>query len=283
MKQNNYSLPYVFVLGNEKGGAGKTTCSMHLVVGLLEEGFKVATIDVDCRQHSLTTYITNRKQYSDKHPGLGISMPHHFLLKESTKNNKDEKEAEEKEWFDTVFAKAKSVADVIVIDTPGSQTYLSRLAHSHADSIITPINDSFVDLDVLAKVSADKLDVTAPSIYSQLIWEQKMLKAQRSQGTIEWVILRNRLSHIDAVNKRRVGDVLEKFAKRFGARLLSGLSERVIYRELFLDGLTLHDLSKDTPEHGLKISHLAARQELRELFDAININQLKQKLENVSA
>ena len=61
MNQNN---PYIFVIGNEKGGAGKTTCSMHLIAGLLDKGYNVLSIDADVRQQSLTTYINNRTQYN---------------------------------------------------------------------------------------------------------------------------------------------------------------------------------------------------------------------------
>ena len=267
-------LPYIFVIGNEKGGAGKTTCSMHLIAGLLAEDLKVASLDIDCRQGSLTRYIENRKAYNAKNPDKPVSVPHHFLLAESKATTISEREKEELEQFETILKEAKDSADVIVIDTPGSHSFLSKLAHSHADTVITPINDSFLDIDVMAKVSADDLSIVEPSIYSQMVWEQKMARAKRDGGSIEWVVMRNRLSNIDATNKRSVAAVIEKLAKRISFRLAPGFSERVIFRELFLSGLTLLDLTKANYEKSFSLSHVAARQELREFLACLDIDKI---------
>lgn len=269
MNQNNK--PYIFVVGNEKGGAGKTTCSMHLIIGLLDRGHGVISIDVDSRQHSLTSYINNREVYNEKNPDKKVLMPVHFHIPESNKQTIQEKEAEEREFFEDLLAQAKNCADYIVIDTPGSHTYLSRLAHSYADTVITPINDSFLDLDVIAKIDGDSFDVTKPSIYSQMIWEQKMEKASRGKGSMDWVVLKNRLSNLDAHNKRNVSQALEKVAKRIAFRVVPGFSERVIFRELFPQGLTLLDLKSANYSKSFSISHVAARQELRSFLDAIGI------------
>jgi chromosome partitioning protein len=268
-------LPYVYVIGNEKGGAGKTTCSMHLIVGMLEHGLKVSSIDIDCRQHSLTRYIQNRNTYNSKNPLKSVLTPEHFLLKESTASNIAERESEEKEQFQKLFAQAER-SDVIVIDTPGSHSFLSRLAHSYADTIVTPMNDSFLDIDVMAKINPDDLSVVEPSIYSQMIWEQKMERAKRDRGSIEWVVMRNRLSNIDATNKRSVADVLDKLSKRISFTLAPGFSERVIFRELFLQGLTLLDLTKANYDKSFSLSHIAARQELREFLKCLNIDKILQ-------
>lgn len=281
MNNRKFSLPYIFVIGNEKGGAGKTTCSMHLIVSLLESGFKVSTIDVDCRQHSLTSYIKNREEYNKANPSSRVIMPDHYLMQESKKNVISEKQQEEKELFENVLLKAKSISDVIVIDTPGSHTFLSQLAHSYADTVITPINDSFIDIDVMAKISPDDLNIIQPSIYSQMIWEQKMQRAQRDRGTIEWIVVRNRLTNLDAINKRNVAEVLDKLSKRISFKQASGFSERVIFRELFLHGLTLLDLNKASYDKGFSISHVAARQELREFLKSLNFEELKMAKENM--
>jgi len=277
MKQNK--LPHIFVIGNEKGGAGKTTCSMHLIVGLLENGLKVASLDADCRQGSLTRYIENRKTYNMRNPEQQVLMPVHFLLQESKKENLKEKQAEEEQHFLELLAKAKESADIVVIDTPGTYSFLSCLAHSHADTVITPINDSFIDIDVMAKVDGEDLKVVSPSIYSQMVWEQKLARAQRDQGTIDWIVMRNRLSTIDAQNKRNVAKVLEELEKRIRFRQAPGFSERVIFRELFPQGLTLLDLKKSNFGKSFSLSHVAARQELRDFLEAINIEQLVQELE----
>ncbi len=272
MKQ--IKLPYIFVVGNEKGGAGKTTCSMHLIAGLLEKGLSVASIDVDCRQHSLTRYLQNREAYRVSNNASSILMPIHSLLKESTADTIAAREAEEKKSFEAALEKAKETADVIVIDTPGSHSFLSCLAHSYADTVITPINDSFVDLDVMAKVDVDGTKIISPSIYSQMLWAQKMERAKRDGHSIEWVVMRNRLSNLDAANKRNVSNALEQLSKRISFRIVSGFSERVVFKELFLKGLTLLDLTKISYDKPFSMSHVAARQELRDFLQAIGVEEI---------
>lgn len=267
-------LPYIFVLGNEKGGAGKTTCSMHLIVSLLEHGFKVASIDVDCRQHSLTSYLKNRDIYNNKNLDKQVKVPLHFHINDCNITDAEEKKQKETELFLDALAQAKELVDIIVVDTPGSCTHLSKLAHSHADTIITPINDSFVDIDVMAKINCDNLEIVSPSIYSQMIWEQKMQRAQRDRGSIEWVVLRNRLNALDAINKRNITTVLDNLAKRISFRQIPGFNERVIFRELFLTGLTLLDLKHANFEKSFSISHVAARQELRNFLKALGVDSL---------
>ncbi|MGX6960801.1 MAG: division plane positioning ATPase MipZ [Rickettsia endosymbiont of Pentastiridius leporinus] len=260
---NTINKPYIFVIGNEKGGAGKTTCSIHLIVALLYHHYSVVSIDTDSRQGSLTSYLKNRDSYNDQNPNKPVSVPKHFHISEST-------EEEQASSFEQVL-KDNQDADFIVIDTPGSHTALSRLAHSYADTIITPINDSFLDLDVIAKID-NKDEIISPSIYSQMVWEQKMQKAGRDKGSIDWIILRNRLSNLDALNKRRVSNVLNKLAKRINFKLTEGFSERVIYRELFLQGLTLLDLKVAKYDRAFNSSHVLARQELRNFLNFLNIN-----------
>ena len=166
---------------------------------------------------------------------------------------------------------AKNHADFIVIDTPGSHTNLSKIAHSHADTVVTPINDSFIDLDVMAKIDSETLDTSSPSIYSQMLWEQKMERASRDRGSIDWVVVRNRLGSLDAQNKRNVEQALKKLSKRISFKVAPGFSERVIFRELFPHGLTLLDLKKANFTKSFSMSHVAARQELRTFLDSLGV------------
>ena len=161
--------------------------------------------------------------------------------------------------------------DFVIIDTPGADTFLSREAHTLADIIVTPMNDSFIDLDNLADVEPESFAIRRPSRYAEMVWEERKRRMLRDRGSIDWVVLRNRLSHLDARNKRRVGDVLDRLADRIGYRVVPGLTERVIYRELFLDGLTLLDVMDDGSGVDVTMSHLAARQELRDLMDSLNL------------
>ncbi len=265
------SKAHIIVIGNEKGGAGKTTTSMHLITSLLHLGFKVSSIDVDCRQKSLSRYLENRNTYSAKH-NLNLYSPKHFTL-DATADHEDDIEK-----LNNFIEKELENSDFLLIDTPGSNTPLSSFAHSKADSIITPINDSFLDLDVIAQIEADSLKIIRPSFYSQAIWEQKMQKAKREQGEINWLVIRNRVSSIDAKNKQKMSDVLERLSSRLGFRVAMGFNERVIYRELFLHGLTLLDIKPGITDINLSLSHITAKQELNNLLRQINVAKLNEVL-----
>jgi chromosome partitioning protein len=268
---------HIIVVGNEKGGAGKTTTSMHLIINLLYLGFKVASFDVDSRQLSLTRYIENR-QRTNKVKGLSLPMPIHYIIREGNSLNIDNKNKEEKDNFLEFLVEAMAENDFVVIDTPGSHTNLSVVAHSHADTVVTPINDSFLDLDVLAKVEAETYKIIQPSVYSQAIWEEKLARAKRDSREIDWVLLRNRINHVDSKNKRNMGEVLEKLSHRIGFRLLPGFGERVIFKELFLNGVTLLDVKPGLFDINISMSHVAARQELRGFIKALNIKIIDEKL-----
>ncbi|MEM7616949.1 MAG: division plane positioning ATPase MipZ [Pseudomonadota bacterium] len=264
---------HVIVVGNEKGGAGKTTATMHLIASLLKFGFKVGSIDLDSRQQSVSRYIDNRRETIAK-TGLKVPLPSHAIVKKSPFNDKDDIIKDEQERFDKCINTLSINNDFIVIDTPGSDTNLSRYAHSYANHIITPINDSFVDLDVLAHIDSETLTIERPGVYSEMIWEQKIARAKRNNGEespIEWIVMRNRLSNIDANNKRRMAEALKKLSRRVGFRSIDGFSERVIFRELFLSGLTLVDIMDKKTNFTVKMSHIAARQELRELLKELRI------------
>jgi chromosome partitioning protein len=258
------SQPHVIVLGNEKGGSGKSTTAMHIISALMAGGYKVAALDLDSRQKSLARYIENRANFAGK-KGLNLSRPSITVLQ-------DENEAADKANFTTAFERACAGHDVVVIDCPGRDSVMSREAHAHADTLITPMNDSFVDLDLLATIDPDTFKVIRPSFYAELVWKCRQQRAKRDRGNVDWIVLRNRLSHLEARNMRRVGAALDELSKRIGFRTVPGLSERVIYRELFLKGLTLLDL-KDAKSVGeaMNMSHVAARQELRDIITALKL------------
>jgi chromosome partitioning protein len=265
---------FVIVLGNEKGGTGKSTVSMHLITHLLRLGFSVGSIDIDARQGTLTRYIENRLNYRDTH-GIDLLVPDHHPLFKSTLETKEMAEAEDREKFLALMAKL-SAMDFILIDTPGTDSYLSRFAHSYADLLITPLNDSFIDLDMIGRIDAETGEVKRPSTYAEMVWEQKKARAMRRENTFEWLVMRNRLSSIFAKNKEDMQAALEALAKRLGFRVAEGFGERVIFRELFLKGLTVLDLQDAKID--MSLSHLAARQELRNLLNMIELPQVTQKL-----
>lgn len=263
----------VIVIGNEKGGAGKSTVSIHLSVCLLRTGKKVGVIDLDVRQRSLTRYLENRVRWA-QNTGATLVMPEIVRVEASQERDLDRAEIEERERFEFGLARLKQTCDFILIDAPGGDTFLSRIAHRSADTLITPLNDSFVDFDLLGDVNPQTLEVLRPSFYSEMVWDCRKRKAQTSRRPIDWVVMRNRMSPLAARNKERVGGALENLSKRIGFRLAPGLSERVIYRELFPAGLTLLDLTEAGSNVAFTMSHKAARQELRDLVIVLQLPEL---------
>ncbi len=271
---------HIIVIGNEKGGSGKTTTTMHLLIALLRLGFRVGSMDIDSRQRSLTRYIENRqKTMNDQHTSL--PMPRHVVVNRSPYGVREEAEADERDRFTRALAKLLATSDFVVIDSPGNDTYMSRLAHSLADTVITPINDSFVDLDVLAAVDGMTLQILKPSIYSEMLWEQKLARAKRDGASIDWLVMRNRLSNLDARNKRMMTKVTEDLSKRLGFRLAPGFSERVIFREMFLLGLTVLDVMETSGSASISMSHLAARHEVRDLLRTLRVPLIDARIQEI--
>jgi chromosome partitioning protein len=261
--------PHIIVIGNEKGGSGKSTTALHIAVALMAEGAAVATLDLDARQGTLSRYIENRVAYASR-KGVDLAMPVHATVATSIVPDRPTAEADEKANFEAALKRVPPSVDFVIIDTPGSDTNLSRLAHAWADTLLTPLNDSFVDLDLLARVDPDTLRIERPSIYAEAVWKQRQLRAGQGRRPVDWVVMRNRLSSLAARNKRDMGAVIDALAKRLGFRTTVGLSERVIYKELFLNGLTLID-SRRGSGSPMTLSHVAARQEVRDLVAALNL------------
>ena len=263
----------VLVVGNEKGGAGKSTVAMHLSVALMRMGQRVGVIDLDVRQRTLTRYLENRLRWMQS-TGSKLPMPEIIRVDASTDRDLDTAEREETDRLMGAVERLRAVSDYIIIDAPGGDTFLSRSAHTIADTLITPLNDSFVDFDLLGDVNPQTLEVIRPSFYSEMVWNCRKKKAQTSRKPIDWVVMRNRVSPLEARNKQKVGEALNNLSKRIGFRLAPGLSERVIYRELFPAGLTLLDLTERGSNVAFTMSHVAARQEMRDLIIILQLPEL---------
>lgn len=263
---------HVIVVGNQKGGAGKSTVAMHLIVALMRMGRRTGALDLDVRQRSLTRYMENRGRWIAAR-AANLPAPQVIEITESAQRQMDLSEAEDEAVFRAALRRLSQTCDFVVIDSPGGDTHLARLAHAMADTLITPLNDSFVDFDLLGDIDPNCADVVRPSIYSEMVWESRKRKAQDERQPIDWIVMRNRTSasRIEAKNKQKVGDALKTLSSRIGFRLAPGLSERVIYRELFPQGLTLLDLDAPGAEGEMRMTHLAARQELRDLFITLKL------------
>ena len=258
----------VVVLGNEKGGTGKSTTAMHLIVALLREGKSVASVDLDGHQGTLTRYIENRRKFVEGE-GRRLRLPEHRRIAGRETAATGLPGATGQAEADALIDRLAATHDHVVLDCPGTDNPLARHAISRADILITPINDSFVDLDLLARIGGTPPRVLGPSVYSQTVWEGRQRRAMSGGRPIDWIVLRNRLSPLESRNMKNVGAVLEQLAARIGFRWLDGFHERVIFRQLFLQGLTVLDLREEGAGVALNMSHVAARQEIRRLADAV--------------
>lgn len=266
--------PYIIVVGNEKGGTGKSTTAMHLIVALMHVGYKVGSIDLDARQSSLTRYIENRRAFAEA-SGQSLLMPEHRHIPRASAKARSEAEAEDRANLGQAFAELMH-CHFVVIDTPGSDIFVSQLAHEHADTLITPVNDSFVDIDMLARIDRERREVLAPSPYSKMVWENNNRRVMAGRPPIDWIVLRNRLAHIEARNKREIAGLMSQLAQRIGFRLGPGIGERVVYRELFLRGLTVLDVGNEDPDLPPNPSHVSAREEIQGLLEAVGLAQTAQ-------
>ena len=266
-------MAHIIVVGNEKGGAGKSTVSMHLATALARMGHLVGGLDLDLRQKTFGRYVANRKKFLHSEH-IDLPGPNYRELPEIDQSSLAPGENLYDHRLSAAVSELEANSDFIIIDCPGSHTRLSQVAHSLADTLVTPLNDSFVDFDLLARIDNDGERILGPSVYSEMVWNARQLRAQAGLPPIDWVVLRNRLGAQAMVNKQKMENALERLSKRIGFRVAPGFHERVIFRELFPRGLTLLDL-KDVGVKQLNISNVAARQELRDLIKALDLPGVK--------
>ncbi|MWD29134.1 AAA family ATPase [Aquicoccus sp. SCR17] len=262
-------MAHIIVVGNEKGGAGKSTMSMHVATALARMGHRTGALDLDLRQRTMGRYVDNRRRFLEAE-GLELPGPEYRDLPEIDQDQLKPGENIYDHRLSAAVAGLEESCDFILIDCPGSHTRLSQVAHSLADTLITPLNDSFVDFDLLAHIDGDGEKIVGPSVYSEMVWSARQLRAQAGLQPIDWVVLRNRLGAQAMVNKAKMEKALNRLARRIGFRVAPGFHERVIFRELFPRGLTLLDL-KDIGVKQLNISNVAARQELRDLIKELKL------------
>ncbi|WP_189641056.1 division plane positioning ATPase MipZ [Paramylibacter ulvae] len=260
----------ILVFGNEKGGAGKSTMAMHITSALLHSGATVGVMDLDMRQVSLKRFFENRTVFSKTHD---VTLPM-AEIGDIAAHEDITRPGWEKPAFEAVLDDLKSRFDYVIIDCPGALTPLSALAHAAADTLITPLNDSYIDFDLLARVDPETNAVKGPSIYSEMVWDARKNRALAGGKPVDWIVARNRLSSLNMHNKRKLGDALTDLSKRIGFRFAAGLSDRVVFRELFTQGLTLldHKLVNSIPS---KMSNVAARQEVRDLVLELKLPDLE--------
>lgn len=258
---------HIVVVGNEKGGSGKSTVAMHIAIGLLRLGYNVGTIDLDSHQATFTNYMKNRWNQVSK-TRQEMPSPEHVHIDRAESASVTENRDQERWRVETVVQELSVKHDFIVIDTPGSDRYMSLIGHSLADTLVTPMNDSFIDLDLIAKIAPDTYQMLKPSIYTEMVWDLKRQREKKDGRTIQWFLMRNRLSALESRNREDIGRIVQELQGPLGYTLAPGFSERVIFRELFLTGLTLLDLKEGT-KATLSMSNINARQEVRHLVRMI--------------
>ena len=248
------------VFANEKGGTGKSTTAVHVAVALSYLGKKVSAIDLDPRQRTMHRYIENREAIQEKR-GIELPSPVCEVFRHKTE-----------QALSLAMERLDGDADFILVDTPGRDDPLARAAAEQADTLVTPMNDSFVDFDLIGQVEGESFKVKKLSFYAELIWEARLKRSrmgmEQQRRELDWVVVRNRTGYTEARNMARLEKALAEMSKRVGFRIAKGLSERVIYRELFPSGLTLLDKGHLGE---LGTSHLVARQELRGLIASLRL------------
>ena len=261
----------IVVVGNEKGGTGKSTTALHLAIAALYRDYRVGALDLDSRQATFSRYLNHRRRYSETAEQL--PLPQHIRIDEPDGADATEIETAARQAIEAGLAKLAD-CDIVIVDTPGSPTVLSRIGHEFADVLVTPVNDSLLDIDVLAEIDPINRRIIAPCQYCRMAWEYGNQRIIDGHAPIDWVVIRNRLPHVHSRNRADIDQILTKLAHRIGFRLAPGLGERVVFRELFLNGLTVLDLPTVAKDRTLSASQQTAGLEIAAMLDALNVAPL---------
>jgi chromosome partitioning protein len=259
----------VIVVGNEKGGAGKSTIAALIATAMMYRGSRVAVIDVDLRQQTLSRFFANRRRWLPA-AGVDAPVPLEYKLADNTMALASAHPSEAVGRFEEAIALAMGDADLVVIDTPGADTPVSRSAHLQADLVVTPMNDSFVDFDVLGLIDPVTLELIRPSLYARTVQEARATREAHDRK-LDWVVLRNRMAGAEVRNRERLTLGLTALSQQAGFRLGPSMRDRVAYREMFPFGLTIADLAPGVRPVNVSTPRLVAREELRDLLTALHL------------
>jgi chromosome partitioning protein len=272
------SAPHVIVVGSGKGGSGKTTLAMHVVVYLLKAGQRIGTLDLDSDQRGLTRYIENRERWA-RHRQVDLALPWHKYIGSARGERTDEIEARELAQLQEAIASMEASCDFLVIDLPSHDNYLMGVAHLIADTVLTPLQDSFLDLGALGLVDPLTHEVTHAGHYAATVRAARRLRRQFDPAVVDWIVILNR-----SCDPPLVRSCVHDLALQIGFKEAGGCAERAAYRQLFALGLTAFD-ALDEAALGTcpSESHLAAEREMRALMENLRLPVSQRGLRQAAA
>jgi chromosome partitioning protein len=241
----------IITFANEKGGVGKSTIAFHCAMALCNAGHRVAVVDLDHRQQSMARALENREGTARR---LKIKLP---SPRSSVLNHQSSASLIQE------MARIGWDSDFIIIDAAGHDSPVARHAIAMADTLVTPVNNSFVDIDLLGQFDSITMRLKRYGSFARMVQELREVRDHRGQAPTDWVVVQNRMRRLGSTNEQRVTDALGELSNKAGFRLAQGLGDRVAYRELFLLGLTLFDL-KHIPEFSR--THPAAKSEIMQMI-----------------
>lgn len=250
--------PHLIVFANEKGGVGKSTLAFHTCIGLCNTGEKVAVLDLDWRQQSLAGALASREATA-RSLEIDLPSPHYTVLENQSGS-----------MFTQEISRIGTGSRFVIIDLAGQDSTMARYAIALADTLVTPINNSLVDIDALAKFDPVNMRVKEPNRFARLVESLRHERQLCGMPSIDWVIVKNRLRSAEKKQRQFFDQALTDLSRTLRFRVACGLSERVAYRELYLFGLTHLDL-----KHISRLTRRNSRieEEVSELISDLALNR----------
>tara|TARA_B100000678_G_scaffold285297_1_gene288221 strand:+ start:1776 stop:2753 length:978 start_codon:yes stop_codon:yes gene_type:complete len=223
--------PHIITFANEKGGVGKSTLAFHVAIALAHAGAKVVAIDLDRRQRTLERGLTYRGGTAGN---LGIALPSpQFAVLDQPSTAA---------LYQTINRLGPD-ADFVILDAAGADSPIFRRVVALADTLVTPVNASFLDLELLGRVNPVSGLPERSGCFGETVSTLREERLAHEMGRIEWIVVKNRVRSAEKRHMSRIDRALERLAINQDFRIGQGLNERLAFRELFQFGLTHLDLA----------------------------------------
>ena len=258
----------IIVFSNLKGGTGKSTTALSVIVGLLRRGKSVASLDLDMDQEALARYLFNRTRFA-KLTKLRIGMPNHHRFTEIDPGGNGAELSTRLDILSGLIDNLVAENDYLVIDCPSLDNPLTRAVTARADVLTSPVNESFLDIDVIGEVRGSPPTVTRVGPFAEMIGAEMQRRRDEGIDPLEWIVVRNRRNPTATRHTAAIGTVLGELSRNLSFRVTDGFVDRLIFRELFLVGLSILDLRKDDPLIASNSSHRSAYEEASNLLQSV--------------